>query len=52
MGETPSLYFVLDVLSIEKGELTPTHKLRREVLLDKYEELIATMYGEREEDGG
>lgn len=36
--------FVFDLLTVESGYLTPTLKLRREVIVSKYPELITSMY--------
>lgn len=36
--------FVLDPLSIQKGEMTPSMKIRREVVAKKYSALIDSMY--------
>ena len=38
--------FVLEPISVETGELTPTMKLKRHVLLQTYRDLIAEMYEE------
>lgn len=38
--------YVLDPLTVESGDLTPTLKIRREVIAKKYAKLIETMYKE------
>ena len=35
-----------DEWSVDSGELTPTQKVKRKVILKKYEELIDKMYAE------
>jgi long-chain acyl-CoA synthetase len=37
---------VPDVWDVESGELTPSMKLKRRVILEKYKAEIAKMYGE------
>jgi long-chain acyl-CoA synthetase len=37
---------VPDNWSVESGELTPTQKIKREVILDQYEDLIENLYKE------
>jgi long-chain acyl-CoA synthetase len=34
--------------TIETGELTPSMKLKRRVILEKYKEKIKAMYGEKD----
>jgi long-chain acyl-CoA synthetase len=41
--------FILEPLSIQKGELTPSMKIRREVVASKYSKLIDEMYQEDQE---
>jgi long-chain acyl-CoA synthetase len=40
--------FILDPLTIENGELTPSMKIRREVVAEKYHQVINGMYQEEE----
>lgn len=40
--------FILEPLTIQNGELTPSMKIRREVIARKYGRLIDEMYGEKE----
>ncbi|WP_374320849.1 hypothetical protein [Aquabacterium sp.] len=37
---------LMQSFSIESGELTPTMKVKRRVVLDRYKEVIDTMYSE------
>jgi long-chain acyl-CoA synthetase len=39
--------FILDTLSIDKGELTPTMKIKREAVTNKYQDFIETIYREK-----
>ena len=39
--------FILDPISVESGELTPTLKIKRHVIVDRYKELIAEIYREK-----
>lgn len=36
--------FVMDPLTVEDGSLTPTLKVRRDVIIDRYQDLIVAMY--------
>ena len=36
--------FVISTLSVETGELTPTLKIRRQQVMEKYKNLIDSMY--------
>ncbi|HEV8051654.1 MAG TPA: long-chain fatty acid--CoA ligase [Parachlamydiaceae bacterium] len=40
--------FILEPLTIQKGELTPSMKIRREVVAKKYGQIIDEMYEEKE----
>ena len=39
-------HFILDIPSVEGGELTPTLKLRRNTILEKYKANVEEIYGE------
>ncbi len=39
-----------DVLTVQSGELTPSMKIRREVVLNKYHQLIHEMYAQHQEE--
>lgn len=38
--------FIMEIPTIESGELTPTLKLKREVILQKYQDVVENIYGE------
>jgi long-chain acyl-CoA synthetase len=37
---------IMEPLTLENGELTPTLKIRRDVVINKYQDLVKDMYGE------
>jgi long-chain acyl-CoA synthetase len=40
-------YIILEPLSVEGGEITPTLKVKRSVVMEKYKDEISQMYGEK-----
>lgn len=39
--------FILDHLSVENGELTPTNKIKREIVIEKYQAIIEGIYASK-----
>jgi long-chain acyl-CoA synthetase len=42
--QVKKIAFIPDPFSVEKGEMTPSHKIRRKVIENRYREIIDTLY--------
>ena len=44
MEKVKKFELIVDEWSVESGELTPTMKVKRKVVIEKYDDLITSMY--------